>query len=75
MLMKTLTTALDVLARSCAILLFIKFIMSVGNNVFGWHLHIPLLEYKYITLILIGLIFGLAIPSEMIKDKFKSESH
>lgn len=34
-LMKALTTVLDVLARSCAILLFIKFIMSVGNNVFG----------------------------------------
>lgn len=73
--MKFITKILDGLAFICVALLFLKYAVMSANTMFDWHLRWYFLEnipYMAITLFILTFVF--AVPSEMIKDKYKEKT-
>ncbi|CIT27386.1 MULTISPECIES: epilancin biosynthesis-related protein ElxI1 [Bacilli] len=73
--MKFITKILDGLAYICVALLFLKYAVMSANTMFDWHLRWYFLEdipYMAITLFILTFVF--AVPSEMIKDKYKEKT-
>jgi uncharacterized membrane protein len=75
MILKFITKILDGLAFICVALLFLKYAVMSANTMFDWHLRWYFLEnipYMAITLFILTFVF--AVPSEMIKDKYKEKT-
>ena len=75
MTLKFITKILDGLAYICVALLFLKYAVMSANTMFDWHLRWYFLEdipYMAITLFILTFVF--AVPSEMIKDKYKEKT-
>ena len=75
MRLKTITKILDALTYICVGLLFLKYAVMSANMMFDWHLRWYFLEdipYMAITLFILTFVF--AVPSEMIKDKYKEKT-
>ena len=75
MILKFITKILDGLAYICVALLFLKYAVMSANTMFDWHLRWYFLEdipYMAITLFILTFVF--AVPSEMIKDKYKEKT-
>ena len=73
--MKFITKILDGLAYICVALLFLKYAVMSANTMFDWHLRWYFLEdipHMAITLFILTFVF--AVPSEMIKDKYKEKT-
>ncbi|MEJ7218500.1 epilancin biosynthesis-related protein ElxI1 [Staphylococcus gallinarum] len=72
--MKLVTKTLDGLAFICVALLFLKYAVTSANMMFDWNLRWYFLEdIPHMAIILFLLMFVFAVPSEMIKDKQKSD--
>lgn len=75
MTLKFITKILDGLAFICVALLFLKYAVISANMMFDWHLRWYFLEdIPHMAFILFILMFVFAVPSEMIKDKYKKKT-